>query len=198
MGLESNGCVLKDSDNLLIRRLQQGDEQALALLYDRHSKVVYSVALRILREPDRAEDVLQDIFMQIWRKPPTLEVDDSGLSHWLAVVSRNRSISQLRKHRVDSINDLEIASTFNTEKKAEQNLMNIKIRARISELTPKQRIIMELAFFEGMSQLEIATMTRIPLGTIKSRMRSALSALRRVFEGSAKDCLANNDDARIG
>jgi RNA polymerase sigma-70 factor (ECF subfamily) len=78
-------------DNLLLSRIQRGDESAMATLFDRYSAVIYSVALRVLRDPAAAEDVLQDIFMQIWRKPDSFVPSRGSLTGWLAVVARNRS-----------------------------------------------------------------------------------------------------------
>ena len=90
-----------DGDTYLLSLVQRGDEQAMASLYDRYSKVVYSVALRVLRDPSSAEDVLQEIFMQIWRNPDSFIATRGSLGGWLAVVSRNRSIDTLRPKTPD-------------------------------------------------------------------------------------------------
>ena len=98
-------------DSVLLGLVQKGDEQAMASIFDRYSKVVYSVALRVLRDPAGAEDVLQEIFMQIWRNPDGFTATRGSLGGWLAVVSRNRSIDALRRRRpTDNIDEMPLAS----------------------------------------------------------------------------------------
>jgi RNA polymerase sigma-70 factor (ECF subfamily) len=177
---------LPNGDGALMVRLQQGDEQALALLYDRYSTLVYSVAFRILRNPAWAEEILQDIFLQIWRTPPSIVVSDCGLAGWVAVVARNRSISMLRRTPpVDQMTSyFDLASSYNLEKDAEQNLMGAKVRKQVNKLPLDLREVLEMAFFLGMSHIEIAEKTGYPLGTVKTRIRRALSTLRKVFQSS--------------
>src|ERR1700728_2133190 len=88
-----------EDDAALLALVRTGDEPAMATLFDRYSKVVYSVALRVLRDPAAAEDVLQDIFMQIWRKPDSFVSSRGSLAGWLAVIARNRSIDSLRRRK---------------------------------------------------------------------------------------------------
>jgi len=167
-------------DRALLTRIQQRDEQALVLLYDRYSKLVYSVALRVLRNPASAEDVLQDIFIHIWYSSERLKVAEGTFSRWLAVVARNRAIDVLRRRRpADTLEALILASSYNLAKHAEQNLMCEKAGVLIAELPGEQRKVLEMAFFEGMSHSEIAAMTGRPLGTIKSSIRNGLSTLRK-------------------
>jgi RNA polymerase sigma-70 factor (ECF subfamily) len=169
-------------DSALLMRAQRGDEQAMALLHDRYSKLVYSVALRVLRDPAAAEDVLQDIFMKIWISSGGLEVAGGIFPQWMAVVARNRSIDVLRRRRpADTLEGLILASSYNLANHAEQNLMCEKARVLIAELPGEQRKVLEMAFFDGMSHSEIAAMTGRPLGTIKSSIRNALSTLRKGF-----------------
>ena len=101
-----------EDDATLLAMVQRGDEQAMASLFDRYSKVVYSVALRVLRDPASAEDVLQEIFMQIWRSPDGFIATRGSLGGWLAVVSRNRSIDALRRKRpTEQVDGVALAST---------------------------------------------------------------------------------------
>jgi RNA polymerase sigma-70 factor, ECF subfamily len=177
-------CALSNGDGTLMLRLQQGDEQALALLYDRYSTLVYSVAFRVLRNPAWAEEVLQDIFLQLWRTPPNLIVSDHGLAGWMTVVARNRSVSTLRRTPpVDQMTSyFDLASSYNLEKDAEQNLMCEKVRKQVRKLPLEQRKVLEMAFFLGMSHVEIAERTGDPLGTVKTRIRRALSTLKQNFQ----------------
>jgi RNA polymerase sigma-70 factor (ECF subfamily) len=172
-----------DGDVNLLSRVQRGDEQAMASLYDRYSKVVYSVALRVLRDPAAAEDVLQEIFMQIWRNPDSFIATRGSLGGWLAVVSRNRSIDALRRRRpMDSVEDVALASPCNLGDEAERNVMMERARLVIQKLPAEQRKTLEMAFFDGLTHSEIAEITGDPLGTVKTRIRSALLTLRKAFQ----------------
>ena len=167
-------------DSVLLARVQRGDEQAMASLFDRYSKVVYSVALRVLRDPSAAEDVLQEIFMQVWRKPEGFSATRGSLGGWLAVVARNRSIDYLRRRRpTESVEDVALASPCNLGEESERNLMTEKARSLILTLPQEQRKTLEMAFFDGLTHAEIAEMTGEPLGTVKTRIRSALLVLRK-------------------
>jgi len=169
-------------DASLLALVKRGDEYAMASLFDRYSKIVYSVALRVLRDPAAAEDVLQEVFMQIWRSPDGFVATRGSLGGWLAVVSRNRSIDALRRKRpAESVEEIALASDYNLADEAERNMMIEKARSIIHQLPMEQRKTLEMAFFDGLTHTEIAEMTGDPLGTVKSRIRSALSALRKAF-----------------
>lgn len=177
-----NSPPSSENDAALLGRVQRGDDQAMSALFDRYSKVVYSVALRVLRDPTAAEDVLQEVFMQIWRNPTGFEATRGSLGGWLAVVSRNRSIDALRRKRpADSVDDLALASNYNLADEAERNSMMEKARGVIYQLPLEQRKTLEMAFFDGLTHSEIAEMTGDPLGTVKTRIRSALMSLRKAL-----------------
>jgi RNA polymerase sigma-70 factor (ECF subfamily) len=169
-------------DSLLLGRIQRGDESAMATLYDRYSKVVYSVALRVLRDPAAAEDVLQDIFMQIWRKPDSFVSTRGSLAGWLAVISRNRSIDSLRRRKPqDSVDEVVLASSFNLADESERNIMTERARGVMVALPAEQRKVLEMAFFDGLTHSEIAELTGDPLGTVKTRIRAGLLVLRKAM-----------------
>ena len=170
-------------DASLLALVQRGDESAMASLFDRYSKVVYSVALRVLRDPSAAEDILQEIFMQIWRNPDSFIATRGSLGGWLAVVSRNRSIDALRRRRpTESVEDVPLASPYNLADDAERNIMTERAREVIVLLPAEQRKTIEMAFFDGLTHSEIAEITGDPLGTVKTRIRSALLTLRKAFQ----------------
>ena len=170
------------SDAALLGLVRGGDEAAMAVLFDRYSKVVYSVALRVLRDTASAEDVLQEIFMQVWRSPGSFLETKGSLGGWLAVVARNRSIDTLRRRRpTDPVEEVYLASSFNLAEEAERNNMMERARAVILQLPSEQRKTLEMAFFDGLTHTEIAAMTGDPLGTVKTRIRSALLTLRKAF-----------------
>jgi RNA polymerase sigma-70 factor (ECF subfamily) len=166
----------------LVARVRAGDQQALAELYDRYSNVVYAVALRVLQDAAAAEDVLQDIFLQLWRNPDSFDASRGSLTAWLAVISRHRSIDRLRKRRPETdIEDCVIAGGPDLRDETERSLIVEKVRGALTAMNPEQREAMELAFFQGLTHTEIAEKTGEPLGTIKTRIRSGLQQLRAKF-----------------
>ena len=170
------------TDSMLISRIRAGDEDALAALHDRYAQVVYSVALRVLGETTQAEDVLQEIFLQLWRNPQTFDSNRGSLGAWLAVITRHRAIDQLRRRRPESdIEDVIVAVDTRLEQTTDRNMAIAKVRAVVERLPAEQRKPLEMAFFEGLTHSEIASKTGEPLGTIKTRIRSALLTLRKAL-----------------
>lgn len=108
-----------EEDGILLERIRRGDEAAMAVVFDRYSRVVYSVSLRVLRDTAAAEDVLQEIFMQVWRAPGSFLATKGSLGGWLAVVARNRSIDALRRRRpTDQVEEISLPSPFNLAEEA--------------------------------------------------------------------------------
>jgi RNA polymerase sigma-70 factor (ECF subfamily) len=169
-------------DAAVLARLGQRDEAAMEEIFRRYSGPVYSVALRVLHDTGQAEDVLQEVFFQLWRNPTAFVKDRGSLGAWLVVVARNRSIDLLRRRKPsDSVEDVILASPVNVADEAERNVMMEKVRQVLAELPPDQRKSLELAYFEGLSHTEIATRTGDPLGTVKTRIRQALITLRKAI-----------------
>jgi RNA polymerase sigma-70 factor (ECF subfamily) len=170
------------TDSMLMSRIRSGDEDALAVLHDRYASVVYSVALRVLGETTQAEDILQEIFLQLWRNPQGFDARRGNLGAWLAVIARHRAIDQLRRRRPESeIEDVVISVDTRLEQSTDRNLAIAKVRAAVERLPAEQRQPLELAFFQGLTHAEIASKTGEPLGTIKTRIRAALLALRKAL-----------------
>jgi len=181
-GLVNSRPPSAEDDAALLALVQRGDENAMASLFDRYSKIVYSVALRVLRDPASAEDVLQEVFMQIWRNPNGFNATRGSLGGWLTVVARNRSIDAVRRKRPsEQVDDMALASNYNLADEAERNSLMEKARGVIRLLPMEQRKTLEMAFFDGLTHSEIAEMTGDPLGTVKTRIRSALTSLRKAF-----------------
>ena len=175
--------MTNSEDGTLLTLVGQGDESAMATLFDRYSRVVYSVSLRVLRDPAAAEDVLQEIFMQIWRKPEALATNRGAIGAWLAVVSRNRSIDLLRRRKpTDSVEDVALAAPTDLAQESERNIMIERARAVMVSLPIEQRKTLEMAFFDGLTHSEIAETTGDPLGTVKTRIRTALLVLRKAMQ----------------
>src|SRR5882724_10941588 len=127
-------------DTALIARLRGGDENAMADLYDRYSGIVYGVALRVLGDTSAAEDLLQEVFLQLWRNPQTFDADRGRLAPWLAVIARNRAIDLLRKRPMeDDIDEMPISTGVDLEDEASQRLAVEKVRGILGQLPPDQR-----------------------------------------------------------
>ncbi len=162
-------------DGTLLALVGQGDENAMAALFDRYSRLVYSVALRVLRDPGAAEDVLQDVFLQMWRKPEAMVVNRGTMGAWLAVVARHRSIDTLRRQRPSESVDLLVLPS-------NVDFVGDAHRSALLERAPvEQRKTLEMAFFDGLTHSEIADTTGDPLGTVKTRIRTALLMLRKAM-----------------
>jgi RNA polymerase sigma-70 factor (ECF subfamily) len=171
-------------DGLLLTRVKGGDQQAMTELFDQYSGMVYSVALRVLKDPGQAEDVMQEIFFQVWRNPNAFVSGRGSLGAWLAVMARNRAIDSLRRRRpTDSVEDVVLASPLDLGSEVERNRMMEKVRGVLKDLPMEQQKSVELAFFEGLTHSEIAARTGDPLGTVKTRIRSALITLRKAISG---------------
>jgi RNA polymerase sigma-70 factor, ECF subfamily len=171
-------AISTDAD--LTSAIRSGDQNAMAMVYDRYSSIVYAVALRVLADTGAAEDVLQEVFMQLWRNPGTFDSKRGSLGAWLAVITRNRAIDLLRKrHPETDIEDVIISVEPDLASDAERSRLVTKIRAALSGMPQAQRSALEMAFFEGLSHTEIAAKTGDPLGTIKTRIRGGLLVLRK-------------------
>lgn len=176
-------------DSALIERIMAQDENALSAVYDRYSGMLFSVLMRILKDSQAAEEVLQDLFLQLWRDAGRFEASRGALPSWLMVIARNRAISRLRgRDRLtitESSEDLAAGSApsiNNVEEEASRAEIIEKLRIALGAMPREQREAMELAYFEGMTQTEIAARTGTPLGTVKTRMRTAIEALRQLFD----------------
>jgi RNA polymerase sigma-70 factor (ECF subfamily) len=169
-------------DLAIVTGLKSGDQSAMAELYDRYSSVVYAVALRVLGDTGAAEDVLQEIFLQLWRNPGAFDAARGSLGAWLAVIARNRAIDSLRKRRPETdIEDVVISVAPDLAGEAERSRAGEKIRGVMGTMPAAQRRALEMAYFEGLSHSEIAAKTGEPLGTIKTRIRAGLMLLRKAF-----------------
>ena len=183
MSLDHNTCdTLASPDASLLAAITKGDEAAMASLYSRHAKRIYSVALRVLRDPSSAEDVLQEIFMQIWRDPTAFIATRGSLEGWLAVVARNRAIDVIRRRKPSElVDDLPLPSPQNVLAEVEHSVTLDRVKQVVATLPHEQRRALELAFFHGLTHNEIAKETGDPLGTVKTRIRVALQTLEKAF-----------------
>lgn len=173
------------NDGALVSAVRSGNQDAMAQLYDRYSSVVYAVALRVLTDAAAAEDVLQEIFMQLWRNPGSFDASRGNLAPWLAVIARNRAVDVLRKRKPQTeITEAVVSVEPDMASEADRGRNVEKIRAVLKEMPASQRSALEMAYFEGYSHSEIAEKTKEPLGTIKTRIRAGLMLLRKAVEAT--------------
>jgi RNA polymerase sigma-70 factor (ECF subfamily) len=175
-------------DVALMRRMCDADETALGALYDRWVRSLYSLVFHLLKDADEAEDVVEETFWQAWRKASSYEPSRGAVSTWLLTIGRRRALDRLRakgRRREESMSlpgglaDVDIASSLPDPLQAvESSERRSLVRAALSELPDEQRSVLELGYFQGLSQTEIAEMTGQPLGTVKTRMRLAMQKLR--------------------
>lgn len=193
-------------DEALLARVAQGDSRALELLYDRYARVVYSAALRILGAAELAEDIVQETFWRVWRRGGTFQPGRGPAAAWIFGIAHNLSIDELRRQRArprpvydtddrpvlrdreDEAGDV-VASALERERRR-------LIGAALAQIPGDQREAIELAYFGGMSQTEIAERLGSPLGTIKTRIRLGLRKLRDLLTTQELQAGAGSDESR--
>jgi len=172
-------------DAALVRRLLQRDVSAFEELYDRHSRLVYALALRILQQATTAEEVVQDVFLQLWRNTALYDGSRGPLVPWLLTVARNRALDQLRlkserqRRREDQTDEFpSVVAIPDFEGSLDEKRRAVRVRELMGSLNPQQKRAIELAYFEGLSHSEIANALKEPLGTVKSWIRNGLLRLK--------------------
>lgn len=176
--------------DLIVRVREARDQEAMAALYDRYGRSVYALALSMLREPRAAEDVAQDVFVTFWQRPERYVAARGTFGPWILRVTRNRTIDVIRRRGREQYTDDEREPEL-AERLADPDpdlhdqvwsrMMAREVRGALRELTDIQRQVIELAYFGGMSQSEMADHLQVPLGTIKTRVRTALHRLAQVM-----------------
>jgi RNA polymerase sigma-70 factor (ECF subfamily) len=169
----------------LVRRLKARDAHAMADLYDRYGRLVYSLIYRVVRDAAVAEDLVQETFLRIWNRVQSFDQQRGALGSWILTVARNRAIDYLR-----SVDGRMAAGALELERVEnpllfcdfDENALSIdrarRLQQALQKLSPNQRLVIELAYFEGLSQSEMAERMKQPLGTVKTWVRSALKILR--------------------
>jgi len=184
---------MKQTDQELLQSIAASDEQAISELYDRYSQLIYGAILRIVAETDDAEDILQEVFIQIWRKASTYKPELGSPKNWMVRIAHNRSLNFLRSKRLRAksaeITDEEITVTAHPtliddsliSKTISAERMEL-LRRVMCELPPDQAHLIDLAFFQGYSHSEISELLGVPLGTLKSKIRKGLLSMRGALD----------------
>jgi RNA polymerase sigma factor (sigma-70 family) len=168
----------------LVIALKARDEQAFSYLYDHYSGSLYSIILQIVKSPEIASDVLQEVFVNIWRKIESYDAIKGRLFTWMLNISRNASIDMLRSKNYQNnqknqeIND----NVYGVDQVTQTSIDSIGLTKFLAKLRPEQRVLIELAYFKGFTHEEIAQIEEIPLGTVKTRIRNALLQLREFLK----------------
>ena len=188
VGFPGRSSESQAEDERALQRVGAGDAGGLGALYERHGRAVYSLALRILGDEGDAEEVAQDVFAQAWRRAGQYDQARGTVAAWLLVMARTRAIDRFRARRVrpegrvQDDADLTLQQLPATSPDAASEMMAAergqRVRRALEELPFLQRVAIELAYFEGLSQREIAERLEQPLGTVKTRMRLGLLKLR--------------------
>jgi RNA polymerase sigma-70 factor (ECF subfamily) len=172
-------------DALLLKRMAAADEQALGELYDRWVVAVHALVARIVRDPEDAEEVVEEVFWQAWRQAVRYESARGSVGMWLMTIARSRALDRLRARQrrreellEESVIDDRPGAGADLAVNTEASERRARVLAALDILPAEQRQVLELAYFEGMSQTEIADLTQQPLGTIKTRVRLAMQKLR--------------------
>jgi RNA polymerase sigma-70 factor (ECF subfamily) len=168
----------------LITAVKQGDQQALSELYDRYGAALYGVVLRIVQSEEKAKEVLQDVFLKIWRNAGTFDESKGKFFTWAVNIARNTAIdvtrsSDFRQNQKTDPFDLLVYQSYHPA--SETYTDHIGLREIVGALDEKLRTVVDLAYFQGYSQAEIEEEMNIPIGTVKTRLRLAMRELRRVF-----------------
>ena len=180
-------------DEELARRLQKREERAMADLYDRYGRLAWSVIVAIVRDTSLAEDLVQETFLRVWNRIQFFEPGRGALGPWLPAIARNRAIDHIRSvsSRIDRGSvELDIASHPSLFVDMERELVNKDhgrlIGAALKKLDANQQRVIELAYYEGLSQTQMAERMGQPLGTVKTWVRTALTNLRAHLSGAVR------------
>ena len=170
----------------LVAALRNGDRQALAKLYDAYSGMVYGVVLKMIRDEDLAQEIVQDVFLKVWKNIESFDESKARLSTWIMNIARNRTIDEIRskqyKNQKENQNLEDSVYEVDREGSAETKVDTIGLRGVMDRLRPEQKTLIEYVYFGGYTHDEAARELNIPLGTVKTRIRSSILELRKILK----------------
>ena len=170
-----------------------GDQAAFTKFYDATQRQVYGLLLRMLKNPATAEEVMMDVYLQAWRQSAHYDPSRGSVLAWLMTITRSRALDRLRAsagqmRESDDLETVSLTVAADTDSPEENSLLNERsklVRRALAQLTPEQRLLIETAYFEGLSHIELAERFTLPLGTVKTRIRSGMIVLRNELSGLA-------------
>jgi RNA polymerase sigma-70 factor (ECF subfamily) len=167
----------------LLQALQSHDEQAFSFLYDRYSKALFNIILQIIPQQELAEDVLQEVFVKIWQNIKSYDETKGRLYTWMLNIARNQSIDRTRSKDFNNRSKTtELSETvYNDKQSIEAKFDDVGLKKTLSNLPEESRRLLELAYFQGYTQEEISKMLNLPLGTVKTRIRTTIIQLRKIL-----------------
>jgi RNA polymerase sigma factor (sigma-70 family) len=167
----------------LLAGLQSHSEQAFSYLYDRYSKALFSIIFSIIPQQEIAEDVLQEVFLKIWQNIKSYDASKGRLYTWMLNIARNQSIDRTRSKEFNNrTKTTELSETvYNDRQTVEAGIDDVGLKKTLSNLPEGNRKLLELAYFQGYTQEEISKLLNIPLGTVKTRIRSTIIQLRKIL-----------------
>ncbi len=174
------------SDQELLKTIGQGEKPALSLLYGRYAARLFGLILQIVKNRNDAEDVLQETFLQIWQKAHQYDSQKARPEVWLLLLARSRAIDRCRRHRpvLADPTDIEIEQLAPPDAMALQAEAQVEVCSALRQLSPEQQVPLHLAFFEGMTHVEIAQRLKIPLGTVKTRIRTGMMQMKQMLNST--------------
>ena len=176
----------------LMERIVRRDDRALEELYERFSRALYAVILSIVKKKEDAEEILCEIFFQVWEKAPSYDLGKGSVYTWLLTLARNRAIDKIRsksykndKQNDDDVDEMDAFTNMNNPSPLDNILLSERaalVKSALAQIPPDQKQVLEVAYFEGYTQSEIAIRMNLPMGTVKTRMRSGMKALQDLLK----------------
>jgi len=180
---------VQGSDEALIRQVAKGDREALAALYDRYAKRVFSMALRLAQDDREAEEITQEVFITLWQRASTYQSNRGRFSSWLLGIAHHRAVDELRRRgrrppalQLDEEREVTPAHAQEGPPDVKDDSQERSVRRALDQLPQEQRQAITLAYFGGLTQAEIASTLNTPLGTVKTRMRLGLKKMRECLK----------------
>jgi RNA polymerase sigma-70 factor (ECF subfamily) len=191
-------AISSDRDTVLLARVLAGDDSALAAIYDEHSGLVYGLARRVTRDEEIARDITQEVFAYFWEQPDRVDLSRGSLRSYLSVLAHRRAVDEVRKHEARNRAETASGAMPEAEEGPEVQVVDAAVRswqgARVAKLLgtlpAEQRTAVQLAYYEGLTYVQVASKLGIPEGTAKSRLRAALAKLRTLLTDEAREAIS--------
>lgn len=184
------------NDTALVRAVAEGDQAAVAKLYDRYAGMLLGLARKVVKDPADAEEVLQETFLHVWNRARSYDPSRSSVATWLVLIARSRSIDRVRTRNVVDRTHAAVQKEAGPDHESAQGVGSVldrerrlRVRSELESIPEEQRAVLELAFFQGLTQREIAETTGIPLGTVKTRTLLAMKKLRKSLRDEIRELL---------